>query len=118
MAYFARGQPFPGDPSLSWTLNCEAGAIRLSAPAGISLQADAYQNPATISIHRYATDTVEAVEWAWSEEQLEVPVKARSVQRTLIDFAKGNREGYVSLEDAAGRARQLARWLDASGVGN
>ncbi|GLA05461.1 hypothetical protein AnigIFM60653_005949 [Aspergillus niger] len=118
VAYFARGQPFPGDPSLSWTLNCEAGAIRLSAPAGISLQADAYQNPATISIHRYATDTVEAVEWAWSEEQLEVPVRARSVQRTLIDFAKGNREGYVSLEDAAGRARQLARWLDASGVGN
>ncbi|GLA19220.1 hypothetical protein AnigIFM62618_006889 [Aspergillus niger] len=118
VAYFARGQPFPGDPSLSWTLNCEAGAIRLSAPAGISLQADAYQNPATISIHQYATDTVEAVEWTWSEEQLEVPVKARSVQRTLIDFAKGNREGYVSLEDAAGRARQLARWLDASGVGN
>ncbi|OJZ85511.1 hypothetical protein ASPFODRAFT_34418 [Aspergillus luchuensis CBS 106.47] len=114
VVYFARGQPFPGDPSLSWTLNCEAGAIRLSAPAGISLQADAYQNPATISVHHHATDTVEAVEWSWSEDQLELPVKARSVQRTLIDFAKGNPDGYVSLEDAAGRARQLARWLDGS----
>ncbi|GKZ36206.1 hypothetical protein AbraIFM66950_007202 [Aspergillus brasiliensis] len=118
VAYFARGQPFPGDPSLSWTLNCEAGAIRLAAPAGISLQADAYENPATISVHHHATDTVEVVEWTWSQEQLEVPVRARSVQRTLIDFAKGNPEGYVSLEDAAGRARQLARWLDASGVDN
>ncbi|BCS14747.1 oxidoreductase [Aspergillus luchuensis] len=114
VVYFARGQPFPGDPSLSWTLNCEAGAIRLSAPAGISLQADAYQNPATISVHHHATDTVEAVEWSWSEDQLELPVKARSVQRTLIDFAKGNPDGYVSLEEAAGRARQLARWLDGS----
>ncbi|PYI09587.1 oxidoreductase [Aspergillus sclerotiicarbonarius CBS 121057] len=108
MAYFARSQPYPGDPLLSWTLNCESGTIRLVAPAGIALH-----DPSTISIHHHATDTVEEIQWTWSKEQREVPAKARSVQRGLINFAARNPEGYVSLEDAAVRARQMARWLDA-----
>ncbi|PWY90370.1 NAD(P)-binding protein [Aspergillus sclerotioniger CBS 115572] len=108
LACFARSQPYPGDPLLSWTLNCESGSIRLTAPAGISLH-----GPSTISVHHHASDTVEEIEWTWSKEQSEVPAKARSVQRSLINFAVGNPEGYVSLEDAAGRARQIARWLNA-----
>ncbi|RAK95365.1 Gfo/Idh/MocA family protein [Aspergillus ibericus CBS 121593] len=110
MAYFARSQTYPGDPLLSWTLSCELGTIRLVAPAGVSL----HDPSTTISVHHRATDKVDEIEWTWSKEQFEVPEKARSVQRSLINFAARVPEGYVSLEDAAVRARQIARWLDGT----
>ncbi|KAJ5945492.1 NAD(P)-binding protein [Penicillium verhagenii] len=113
IAYFLRGQPFPGDPSLSWTLTGEKGTIRLTAPAGISLQADAYAEPVTIAVHQFDTDKLEMVPWAWSERQMEVPTPARSVQRSLISFANADESGYVSLEDAARRAGQIEGWLDS-----
>lgn len=113
IAYFARGQPYPGDPSLSWTLNCEFGTIRLTAPAGIGLGAGGYGKPVTIEVHRFETGEIEQVPWTWSETQLVVPVQARSVQSCLVSFAEGREEGYVSLEDAAHRARQIQGWLDS-----
>ncbi|RJE18091.1 hypothetical protein PHISCL_09571 [Aspergillus sclerotialis] len=113
IAYFTRGQPYPGDPSLSWTLNCEFGTIRLTAPAGISLGADAYAEPVTIEVHRFETGEVEQVPWTWSEAQAKVSVKARSVQSCLVSFAEGREDGYVSLEDAAHRASQIQGWLDS-----
>ncbi|PCG90708.1 Hypothetical protein PENO1_097740 [Penicillium occitanis (nom. inval.)] len=113
VAYFARGQPYPGDPSLSWTLNCEKGTIRLISPSGIALNAGAYESPVTISVHHFDTDTVEQIEWSWSEAQLDVPVLSRSVQTCLVSVAEGNKKGYVTLEDAANRARQVSRWLDS-----
>jgi hypothetical protein len=113
VAYFARGQPYPGDPSLSWTLNCEKGSIRLNSPSGIALHANAYESPVTISVHQFETDKVEQIEWSWSEAQLDVPILSRSVQTCLVGVAEGNREGYVSLEDAAKRARQISKWLDS-----
>lgn len=113
VAYFARGQPYPGDPSLSWTLNCEKGTIRLVSPSGIALHAGAYESPVTISVHLFEADNVEQIEWSWSEAQLGVPVLSRSVQTCLVSVAKGNKEGYVALEDAANRARQVSRWLDS-----
>ncbi|KAA8643994.1 hypothetical protein EYZ11_006592 [Aspergillus tanneri] len=114
IAYFARGQPYPGDPSLTWTLTCELGTIRLTAPAGMSLQADAYAGPVTITVHRFDTDEVEQVQWTWSDAQLELPVRARSVLTCLVSLAEGNEDGYVSLEDGVRRARQIARWLDSA----
>ncbi|KAJ5938840.1 NAD(P)-binding protein [Penicillium verhagenii] len=111
IAYFLRGQPYPGDPSLSWTLTGEKGTIRLTAPAGISLQADAYAEPVTIAVHQFDTDKVEMVPWAWSERQMEVPTRARSVQHSLISFANADESGYVSLEDAARRAGQIEGWF-------
>ena len=116
VAYFARGQPYPGDPSLSWTLNCEKGTIRLTSPSGIALNAGAYESPVTISVHHFDTDTVEQIEWSWSEAQLDVPVLSRSVQTCLVSVAEGNKQGYVALEDAANRARQVSRWLDSFSV--
>ncbi|EED24617.1 oxidoreductase, putative [Talaromyces stipitatus ATCC 10500] len=113
VAYFARGQPFPGDPALSWTLNCEKGTIRLNSPTGIALQANAYESDVTISVHLFETDKVEQIAWAWSEAQLDVPMRARSVQTCLVNIAQGYKEGYVSLEDAANRARQISKWLDS-----
>ncbi|OJJ37150.1 hypothetical protein ASPWEDRAFT_170636 [Aspergillus wentii DTO 134E9] len=112
-AYFNRGQPYPNDPSLTWTLNCEHGTIRLTAPAGIALQAHAYAEPVTISVYRFETGEVEDVQWGWDEAQLEVSVPARSVLRSLVNLAEGREDGYVSLEDAVGRARQIGGWLDS-----
>ncbi|KAJ5815565.1 hypothetical protein N7474_007342 [Penicillium riverlandense] len=113
VAYFLRGQPFPGDPSLSWTLTGETGTIRLTAPAGISLQADAYAEPVTIAVHQFDMDKVDQVLWTWSERQMEVPPRARSVQHSLISFANRDESGYVSLEDAARRAQQIEGWFDS-----
>jgi hypothetical protein len=119
---FRRGQPFPGTPALTWTLNCTGGEIRLVAPRGIGLQADAAQD-VTIQLHRFDTDTVEEVPWGWDERQAEVPVRARSVQTVLYAYADakkrgglgkhgGEQKGWVELEDAAARAAQIAGWLD------
>ncbi|KAG8416383.1 hypothetical protein J3459_007814 [Metarhizium acridum] len=116
---FRRGQPFPSVPSLSWTLNCELGEIRLVSPSGISLQADAYHDPVTIQIHRYDTDRVEDVAWDWDDVQKEVPERARTVQKVLYAFAdsRGAASGsngcaWVEIGDAALRAAQLQSWLD------
>ncbi|PYH49454.1 Gfo/Idh/MocA family protein [Aspergillus saccharolyticus JOP 1030-1] len=117
VAYFSRGQPYPGDPQLEWTLTCEQGAIRLTAPAGIVLGANTYAEPVTISLHRFDTGETTPVPWAWSPEQEELPVSARSVQSCLLSLAEGNSDGYVSLEQAAARARQIARWLDSFPAG-
>ncbi|KAJ5798915.1 uncharacterized protein N7503_006420 [Penicillium pulvis] len=111
IAYFHRGQPYPGDPSLSWTLTGETGTIRLTAPAGISLQADAYAEPVTIAVHQFDTDKLDQVSWDWSERQVQVPVPARSVLHSLISFGNKDESGYVSLEDAARRAEQIEGWL-------
>ncbi|KAF2249195.1 putative oxidoreductase [Trematosphaeria pertusa] len=118
---FRRGQPFPGTPSLSWTINCEYGEIRLVSPSGLALQASAYDEPVTIHIHWFEDDRVEDVKFEWSKEQEEVPIPARSVMRSLYAFADGKEEGdgWVSLEDAARRARQiegfLAEWGKSQG---
>ncbi|PYH81097.1 NAD(P)-binding protein [Aspergillus uvarum CBS 121591] len=113
VAYFSRGQPYPGDPQLTWTLTFEHGAVRLISPAGIVLGATTYAEPVTISVHRFDTGEVESVPWAWSPEQEELPFSARSVHSCLVSLAEGDADGYVSLEQAAVRARQIARWLDS-----
>ncbi|PYH87354.1 NAD(P)-binding protein [Aspergillus ellipticus CBS 707.79] len=113
VAYYARGQPHPGDPALTWTLTGEIGTIRLTSRSGTVLQADGYAEAPTIVVHDHATDAVEEIPWLWSETQTTVPVVARSVYSCLVSLAKGQEDGYVSLEDAAGRAQQIGRWLDA-----
>lgn len=116
---FRRGQPFPSSPSFTWALNCERAEIRLVAPSGISLQADAYDEPVTIQVHDFETDTLADIEWTWNDEQIQVPRRARSVQKVLYAFADAKQNGdlhgeagWVSLEAAATRAYQIERWLD------
>jgi len=113
---FRRGQPFPGTPSLAWTINCERGEIRLVSPSGIALQAAAYELPVTIHVHHFDTDEVEEINWTWSESQQELPVLARSVSECLYAFADGRAEGdgWVGIESAAARARLIEMFL--SGV--
>ncbi|KAH6634749.1 hypothetical protein B0J18DRAFT_471661 [Chaetomium sp. MPI-SDFR-AT-0129] len=126
--HFRRGQPFPNTPSLIWTLHGTTGEIRLVAPAGISLQADAYAEPVTIHLHTFAKgdgpEAVEEVKWDWTESQREVGVRARGVQSVLFAFADavlggtlGDKEGWeergwVELDEAAERAGQIEGWLE------
>mgnify|MGYP005989199567 CR=1 FL=1 len=93
------------------------------APAGISLQADAYATPVTIHIHDFATDSVSEVGWDWTDVQRTVPIRARSVQKVLYSFAdslktarvESNSGAWVEIEDAASRAEQIESWLASCG---
>lgn len=57
-----RGQPFPGEDPLVWTISGEKGEIRLSSPGGTALQAAAYNKPVTIEVHDHDTDEVQDIE--------------------------------------------------------
>jgi hypothetical protein len=129
---FRRGQPFPGTPALTWTLHGTAGELRLVAPGGIALQADAGYagaEPVRIALHRFGNqpgggegEVVEDVPWSWGDGwQAEVSVRARTVGRVLFAWAdyrrevvgeEGREKGWVELEEAAERARQIQGWLD------
>jgi predicted dehydrogenase len=114
---FRRGQPFPGTPSLVWSINCERGEIRLESPSGLALQARAYDAPVTVQVHRFDTDSVESVDWDWSARQKELPMLARSVSECLYAFAEGREagDGWAGVEGAAARARMVEQFLDWTG---
>ncbi|KAK9434948.1 NAD(P)-binding domain protein [Metarhizium brunneum] len=115
---FRRGQPFPGTPSLAWSIYGVGGEIRLVAPAGISLQAGACDESVTIQVHDFDTDTVRDVEWDWTDVEKQVPVRGRSVQRVLYayaDWKQGKSDGagaWLGVDDAAARASQIQKLLD------
>jgi hypothetical protein len=113
---FRRGQPFPGTPSLVWTINCEFGEIRLVSPGGIALQASAGTESVSIQVHHFETNEVEDIEWAWSERQQELPLLAKAVSECLYAFAEGREEGngWAGVESAAGRARLIEHFLSTA----
>lgn len=115
---FRRGQPFPGDAGLVWTVNGERGEVRLRAQGGPTLQANAYAEPVTLELHDYAADTVQEVGWEWEEWQAELPVRGRSVAMLYERFAQGsdgvdNDQGTPSFEDAVERHAQLEKLLES-----
>jgi hypothetical protein len=113
---FRRGQPFPGTPSLVWTINCERGEIRLVSPSGIALQASASDGSVKIQVHHFDTDEVEDEEWAWNERQQELPLLAKSVSECLYNFAEGRKEGdgWAGIESAARRAHLIEQFLTSA----
>jgi hypothetical protein len=113
---FRRGQPFPDTPSLVWTINCEFGEIRLVSPGGIALQASGGSKSVSIQVHHFNNDEVEDIEWAWSERQQQLPLLARAVSECLYAFAEGRGEGdgWVGIESAAGRARLIEHFLSTA----
>ncbi|KAL8377440.1 hypothetical protein RB595_008223 [Gaeumannomyces hyphopodioides] len=93
---FRLGAPFPGEVPLRWTVGGERGEVRLTARAGTTLHAFAYDtaDPAgregvSIEVHDFATDSVEQVDWAWAGWQEELPLLARSVAELYERFADG-----------------------------
>ncbi|KAM0238477.1 hypothetical protein ACHAPO_003443 [Fusarium lateritium] len=110
---FRRGQPFPGEPPLTITINGEKGEIRLRSFGGTALNAAGYSKPVTIEIHDFETDTVEEVKWKWQEwqEENDIPVIGRSIAAIYEQFANGRGEGLVSFGEALKRHEQLEGML-------
>lgn len=111
--------PFPGTPSLEWRIELEKGQLRLLSPDSMNLGTGLAYSGAlpTIEAHDYETGEVEKVQWDWSAVEKEVSVRARSVGRSLYAFADGvdEKEGWVGLEDAVKRAKQIEGWLVDAG---
>lgn len=110
---FRRGQPFSGEPALTWTINGEKGEIRLVAQDGTALHASAYSGPVKIEVHDFETNQVEAVQWGWEEWQEDLPVLARSVGAAYERFADGDVKGLPTFNDALVRHQQLTRILES-----
>ncbi|UKZ75739.1 hypothetical protein TrVFT333_003432 [Trichoderma virens FT-333] len=108
---FRRGQQFPGEPALSWTINGEKGEIRLQAFGGSSLHAGSYNAPVTIEVHDFASDKVQTSDWSWQSWQEELAILGRSVGVLYDKFADGALEGLPSFESALVRHEQLATVL-------
>lgn len=113
---FRRGQPFPSEAALVWTIHGEKGELRLTAPAGTTLHAGAYSQPVTLEVHDFAADEVAGVEWRWEDWQEELPVMARSIAMVYERIAEGRFEEVPSFEDAQRRHAQLSGLLEGSGV--
>ncbi|KAK1496702.1 oxidoreductase family protein [Colletotrichum cuscutae] len=115
LARFRRGQPFGGEPQLSWTVNGEKGEIRLTSQNSVALQAFADVDGVKIEVHDFKSGEVESVPWAWEEGwQAGLPVPARCVGAVYEAFAEG--ESLPSFEDAVRRHEQVDGILYKSGI--
>ncbi|EMD86489.1 hypothetical protein COCHEDRAFT_1198386 [Bipolaris maydis C5] len=112
--FYRNGPAFPGDPALTWTINCEKGEIKLVSPTSPFFQFSDSDAPVTIQVHDFASGEVRDVVCEWGEEQTEVPVLARDVMGCLFAFVEGREEGdgWVGVEDAARFADVVARFVE------
>lgn len=110
---FRRGQPFPGEPVLEWTISGERGEIRIISPQTSFIQVGDPSSPRIIEVHDFGTDEVETLEWDWEPWQQELPFPARSIGRLYEDFAEvrgtGLKEKYLNFDIAARRQEELDR---------
>ncbi|KAK4153823.1 hypothetical protein C8A00DRAFT_14993 [Chaetomidium leptoderma] len=112
---FRRGQPFPGEPALEWTINGEKGEIRIISPKTTFIQVGDPETPRVIEVHDFETNEVETVEWDWEAWQQDLPFPARSIGALYEAFAdaRGEEVGerYRTMADAAKRHEQLEEIL-------
>ncbi|KAL2127594.1 hypothetical protein VTI74DRAFT_10449 [Chaetomium olivicolor] len=106
-----RGQPFPGEPALEWTINGEKGEIRIISPQTTFIAVGDAAAPRIIEVHDFETNEVEKVEWDWEEWQQELPIPARNIGALYEAFAEAKQssteERYRTFEDATRRHVQL-----------
>ncbi|KXX82735.1 Galactose/lactose metabolism regulatory protein GAL80 [Madurella mycetomatis] len=111
---FRRGQPFPGEPALEWTINGEKGEIRVISPDDTFIFVG-YSSPRIIEIHDFETDTVDKVEWDWEDWQKQLPIPARNIGAIYEAFVeakeKGTQPDYVTFDEAVRRHEQLEGML-------
>ena len=106
---FRRGQPFPGEPSLHWSINGEKGEVRLISKDSSALHV--FTEPVKIEVHDFETGKVESVEWSWEDWQAELPMPSRSVGKVYEAFAAGDESGLATFADALTRHKQLEEQL-------
>jgi hypothetical protein len=112
---FRRGQPYPGTPTLTWTINCEHGEVQLISQTALHMVVPPSEPQVTIKIHWFDTNEVEDVQWTWPESQLDLPLMARDVAECLYAFAEGREEGnrWAGLESARARAAMIEGFLNS-----
>ncbi|KAK2736517.1 oxidoreductase family protein [Colletotrichum kahawae] len=103
---FHRGQPFPGEPHLTWTILGETGAIKLTAERGTTPRTMA-SSPVRILWHEFVTGQVQEVEWEWEPWLQELPSAARGVAALYDAYARGDESAYSDFEHALKRHAQL-----------
>ncbi|KAK4243288.1 hypothetical protein C7999DRAFT_44876 [Corynascus novoguineensis] len=108
---FRRGQSFPGEPVLSWSIAGEKGEIRIVSPDFTFLQVGHDSIPSFFEVHDHHTNNVEKVEWQWEDWAKELPYTARSIGALYEAFAdvkaSGAKESYPTFDYAAGRHELL-----------
>ncbi|KAK4095989.1 NAD(P)-binding protein [Parathielavia hyrcaniae] len=112
---FRRGQPFPGEAALEWTIHGEKGEIRIVSPQITFIHVGDDTVPRIIEVHDFATDKVDKVEWDWEDWQKDLPFQARGVGALYEAFADAKAAGtgrpYVTFDLAAKRHEQLEELL-------
>lgn len=102
---FRRGQPFPGEPVLSWYISGEKGEIKVTSPKYTFIQVGEESVPTFFEVHDYETNTVDKVEWQWADWQQELPFPARTIGALYEEFAEvkadGSKESYATFDIAA-----------------
>ncbi|KAK0617566.1 hypothetical protein B0T14DRAFT_460644 [Immersiella caudata] len=107
---FRRGQPFPGDPNLTWSINGEKGEIRVVSPAAAFLNIGVDDPPITTVLHDFETDKVTPLEWEWADWQKSLPTAARNIGGLYEAFAaakEGGDVGYPTFASALERHKQM-----------
>ncbi|KAF9631062.1 hypothetical protein BFW01_g1924 [Lasiodiplodia theobromae] len=103
---FRRGQPFPGEPFLTWTIHGEKGEIKFTAEGGTTPRTMA-STPVRILLHEFSTGQVEDVGWSWEPWRLELPIAARGVAGLYEAYACGGETAYSNFEHSLWRHEQL-----------
>lgn len=102
---FRRGQPFPGDPQLVWTINGEKGEIRVVSEGASALQVLLGTKKPIPQVHDFQSNQVGEVDWEYKDWQEELPMASRNVGSMYEAWADG--KGYPTFDDAAVRHEQL-----------
>ncbi|KAI6782657.1 uncharacterized protein J7T54_003670 [Emericellopsis cladophorae] len=87
---FRSGNPFPGEPSLTWLFTGDKGEILIRAEKDSTLGQFAYDGPVTVQVRDFATNKVEEVAWEWEGWQKELPMPAWNVGAGYEAYAKGD----------------------------
>lgn len=109
-----RGQPFPGEPALTWSICGEKGEIRLFSSETAFLHIGEHSPaPFMLQIHDFDTNKVEKIEYDWEEWEKELNVQARGIGRLYEEFARVQNGGEQTLGYATfGEALDLHRTLE------
>ncbi|KAF2113094.1 oxidoreductase family protein [Lophiotrema nucula] len=85
---FRGGQPFKGQPGLTWSINGSKGELVITAPGPYLMSGDSYNGPVNIHLHDHSTDQVQNLKWDWEEYQKELGIRARSVAEMYERYAR------------------------------
>ncbi|KAH6867863.1 hypothetical protein B0T10DRAFT_419238 [Thelonectria olida] len=109
---FRRGQPFPGEPHLSWGIYGEKGEIRFIAEGGTTPRTMA-SKPVSILWHDFSTGKVQEVGWSWEHWRQELPAAARGVAGLYEAYACEDRTAYSDFEHASKHHSHLKEILSS-----